>query len=1148
MKTTKFLLALTGLALTSIPHLQAQTSVLYFDPFTLSGESALNGSTPSDHGGTGADAWTAPDDGFTMDGTGLTVTAAPRWAALPFSPVDGNKYRVSMDMNPTHTGGDWFAIGFAETPTPSSDYPAQRLTGWLLTRGFDPGAPCHSFTGYGTDGGGQAGNFTGAHNISVVLDTTVANWSFEFFVDGVSQRGPVPFSTTPDVNPSIAYVTFGSYGSARGTMDNFKLENIFQVETGPPTIVTPPVAATVVLGGRAKFDVVAAGPKPITYQWYRGSQLLPGETSSRLTVSDLTVADNGSRFTVEVINDLGTTTTPAATLTVLNVPGPLIHKFNFTDGTANDSIGGITARLRGNATNTVGQLYLDGSEGGFAWLSDYAMPPSGSATVVAWFRTSSTVGKSARVFDFGSGTLSYLYFTPITDSGGTARLGFKAGEEAEAAVTYTPTLNDDREHVAAAVIDSTPTDTGANGTLSLYIDGTLAGSSDLNGTTSLASLDSGPQNYFGKSQWVNTGDLHYKGFIDEVRVYNTALTQQAIAALVPDANPAAAPSIDTHPKDTVADLGGSTSLVVGVTGSQPLSYQWRLNGNNLPGSGSSVLTLSNVTASDLGGYDVVVANSLGSVTSLVAQVSLSRWSFAAWSDDATSGVDTNYFYTHAFSFGAPANATINGLEFKGVAGGNPTVAGSFTLAGTVNVFNNDANNLPEGEGSRILANDFIYGGNPGTLTLLGLTPGKEYLLTLFAVAFESPGNRVVRFSADGGQNLIVDQDFFDADNGIRISYQYTADAAGSVIVSNTPVIAANTFHSYAFCNRLLNKVGTGVPPEITAQPRATSAAPGSSATFTVTALGSVPLSYQWWFGGTRIDGATSDTYTKANVQSGDFGSYSVVVANSSGSATSTVATLSLLRFSYTSWTDDASAGVDPTFVYTHAYNFGSATDTTINGVKFTGVAGANPTVAGLFAVTGLASVFNNDANNMADGTGGRTLANDFIYGGAPGTLTLQGLTPGTEYLLTLYSSGWEDAGRVIRFSAANGQELLVDQDSYLDNNGIRILYEYTADSSGSVTIEHTQAGPSGTFHTYGFSNRELQPLGTRVTLAVARGTEGSVLISWPQSATGFTLQAAAALGAVADWQAVNVTPVVVDGSYQVSVPASSGTQYFRLRK
>ncbi len=806
MKINPRFLSLVAIALGSI-QLQAQTNVIYFDPFTAGEGSYLNGSTPQEHGGVGTEVWTAPDDGINMETNVLTITAGPRWAALPFLPEDGNKYRISMDMSATHTGGDWFAIGFAETPSPTSDYPAQQLSGWLLIRGFNPGYPLHSFTGYGTDGGGQAGDFTGPHTISVVLDTTVANWTFEYFVDGQSQRGPVPFSATPDVNPSIGYVTFGSYGTARGTMDNFKLENIFHVETGPPTIATQPKDATVLRGGTAKFEVLAAGPKPITYQWFRNGQALVGETGSKLALMNLGVADTGGKISAKVSNSYGTTTSAEATLTVLDVTGPLVHKITFNDGTANDSVGGIKGELKGTAALDGGQLLLDGSEGGFVQLTDYPMPPEGSATVVAWFRTSSTVGKSSRVFDFGSGTLNYLFFTPMTDVNGIARFGFKTGEDAEAFVASTPMLNDDRDHWVAAVVDSTPTDTGFNGTMVLYIDGIEAGRSDLNGTITLASLDVGPQNYLGKSQWVNTGDLPYKGLIDEIRVYNKALSAAEIAALTPDANPAAAPSIDVQPQDTFASLGGSVSLLVGARGSKPLTYQWRLNGTEIAGSNTNVLTLANVKESDFGAYDVVVANSRGAVTSRVARVSLAHWTFAPWTDDATAGIDTQYVYTHAYNFGSIENTEIGGLTFTAVEGGNPTVAGSFAVAGVASVYNGDVNNIPDATGSRVMANDFIYGGNPGTVTLHGLAPGTEYLFTLYSMGWEDAG-RTIRFSGPDGQQLIIDQDTYLTDNGIRISYEYTADSPSVSIT--TAQIGVGTFHMYGFSNRELNLPGTKV--------------------------------------------------------------------------------------------------------------------------------------------------------------------------------------------------------------------------------------------------------------------------------------------------------------------------------------------------
>jgi hypothetical protein len=629
-------------------------------------------------------------------------------------------------------------------------------------------------------------------------------------------------------------------------------------------------------------------------------------------------------------------------------------------------------------------------------------------------------------------------------------------------------------------------------------------------------------------------------------VYNTALAADAIAALVPDANPGGAPLIDTQPRSVAADLGASATLFVGVTGAKPLTYVWRLNGTDLANSNTNTLVLDNLKASDFGGYDVIVANSLGSVTSVVAQVALNRWSYEAWTDDATSGVDTNYVYTHAFNFGSAAGTTINGLAFAGVAGGNPAVPGSFALTGVGNVFNNDANALPEGTGSRILANDFIYGGNPGTLTLSGLKPGRQYVLTLFTVGWEDAG-RVIRFTAADGQSLDLDQDLYLNDNGLRISYQYTADASGSFSVRVSPLVAASTHHMYGFSNRLLNKAGVADPPEITVEPVATSAPLGSPASFSVTAVGTAPLTYRWLFDGQTIAGATGSTHTIPAVQPANLGGYSVVIGNSFGSVTSVVATLAVLRFSSAPWTDDASSGIDSRYVYTHAFNFGSGSATTINGVAFTGVGGGNPARPDVFAVTGVPNVFNNDANNLPDGSGSRTLANDFIYGGNPGTLTLHGLTPGTQYLLTMYSVGWEDAGRTVRFTAAGGQRLEVDQDTYLDNNGIRIMYEYTADSSGSVAVANSQAG-IGTHHMYGFSNRELQLPGSQPSLQIAAIAVGSLEISWPQAATGFTLKSTAALPSAGAWQAVATAPVVSQGRYRVTVPASATAQYYRLEK
>jgi hypothetical protein len=83
-------------------------------------------------------------------------------------------------------------------------------------------------------------------------------------------------------------------------------------------------------------------------------------------------------------------------------------------------------------------------------------------------------------------------------------------------------------------------------------------------------------------------------------------------------------------------------------------------------------------------------------------------------------------------------------------------------------------------------------------------------------------------------------------------------------------------------------------PTITTQPAAQSAAPGQTATFSVVAAGTGPLSYQWQKNGTAISGATSANYTTPPVAPSDNNSkFQVVVSNSAGQITSNAATLTV---------------------------------------------------------------------------------------------------------------------------------------------------------------------------------------------------------------------------------------------------------------
>ena len=82
-------------------------------------------------------------------------------------------------------------------------------------------------------------------------------------------------------------------------------------------------------------------------------------------------------------------------------------------------------------------------------------------------------------------------------------------------------------------------------------------------------------------------------------------------------------------------------------------------------------------------------------------------------------------------------------------------------------------------------------------------------------------------------------------------------------------------------------------PTIATQPSSQTVSVGGTATFSVVASGTAPLSYQWAKGGTSISGATNASYAITNVQTTDAGSYTVTVSNSAGAVTSSAATLTV---------------------------------------------------------------------------------------------------------------------------------------------------------------------------------------------------------------------------------------------------------------
>jgi hypothetical protein len=94
---------------------------------------------------------------------------------------------------------------------------------------------------------------------------------------------------------------------------------VVPVPGGAPLIFLQPEDLTVYVGSTATFTVGAASDIPITYQWYKNSVIITGETDSSLVITNAQTTDQAA-YSVVCTNANGSTTSDSATLTVLPAP------------------------------------------------------------------------------------------------------------------------------------------------------------------------------------------------------------------------------------------------------------------------------------------------------------------------------------------------------------------------------------------------------------------------------------------------------------------------------------------------------------------------------------------------------------------------------------------------------------------------------------------------------------------------------------------------------------------------------------------------------------------------------------------------------------------------------------------------------------
>ena len=347
--------------------------------------------------------------------------------------------------------------------------------------------------------------------------------------------------------------------------------------------------------------------------------------------------------------------------------------------------------------------------------------------------------------------------------------------------------------------------------------------------------------------------------------HSSIISQVAVLTVKPPL-----PTILTQPLSQTSPVGAPVSFFVSASGVPPLSYQWRLNGQNLLRATNAGYQISSVQMNQAGAYTVLVTNSGGSVLSEAASL------VVGLPPSITTQPKSK---TVKAGLGVTLSVSVSGsspLSYQWSRNSQPVIGATninFSVLATLPV---DA-----GEYRVKVTNPF------GTTESAAVTLIVQYAPTITVqpqgqtVALGQPVNLSV--VGAGVPSPTYQWRFGGARITGATSSAYTIAHFHPTNSGAYSVALANSLGSIISSNAL---VTSGTPPVIILSPESRTNVAGESTSFVLNAAPTNSL-YQWYFNGSPIQNGTNSALTINPVTRSDAGNYRVQVTNTFGAAEST---------------------------------------------------------------------------------------------------------------------------------------------------------------------------------------------------------------------------------------------------------------------